>query len=119
MTDKLEEKLNSLKDRLKALKDSEVKDMKTDVSGSLTNLNLVENYLTDLKTSAKLTVEEQEELRKRISDSCGELEKVIIALETEIKELKVETTKLKNKTAKVAGLCVGGGLLTGITLTMG
>jgi len=81
------------------------------------NLDKIKLFIDDSKNTHKLTVEEQEEIQKRIKVSYEDLEKVIIVLENKIRNLKAEQTKLKDKVAAIAASCVVGGLLAGITLT--
>jgi hypothetical protein len=104
-----------LRDRIKAINDDNL--MELDYVEMNNNLDKIKLFIDDSKSTHRLTVEEQEEIQKRIKTSYEDLEKVVVILETKIKNLKMEHTKLKNKITTITVSCVVGGLLAGITLT--
>jgi GTP1/Obg family GTP-binding protein len=104
-----------LRDRIKNINDDN--SLESDYVEMNKNLDKIKLFIDDSKNTHKLTVEEQEEIQNKIKSSFEDLEKVIVILENKVKNLKIEQTKLKNRIATIAGSCVVGGLLTGITLT--
>jgi len=112
----LNERLNNLKAEIEAINNDNT--LEEGIATANLDLDLIENYLGDLKNASKLSVAEQEELFTKIGQSVEELEKVIVILKRKLHDLKLKQIEQKKKIKKIAGLCVGGGLLAGLTLAL-
>src|SRR3989442_1169749 len=113
--------MTSLKAKLEALNtealeyEQDIKHIKEDHPDMISKLDSIETFIKD----SKETIEQEAQADTGVNEAYTNLKDTLSRLKNEITALKTAHAELKNKIARVAGMCIFGGTVLGIAGSLG